>query len=128
MEQNACWRGAARMRKTARLRPFDVVVLLAAIANVLVADAAAVRAQTASVSAWEAADFRAWSFIPYWISNSQIVSFGSDRVYDHLSDVIYHAGAQPRADATLATTATINTHLATLKAQQARSEEHTSEL
>jgi len=76
-------------------------------------------AQVNSVSAWEAADFRAWSFIPYWISNSQIISFGTSRAYDHLSDVVYHAGAQPRADGVLVTTSTVNTHLATIKAQQA---------
>jgi len=77
-------------------------------------------AQSTSVSAWDAADFRAWSFIPYWIPNSQIISFGTNRAYDHLSDVVYHAGAQPRADGVLMTTSTVNAHLATIKAQQAQ--------
>ncbi|MEX2091077.1 MAG: hypothetical protein WD971_00290, partial [Pirellulales bacterium] len=31
-------------------------------------------AQQASISAWDAADFRTWSFIPYWTSQSQVQS------------------------------------------------------
>jgi hypothetical protein len=77
-------------------------------------------AQQASVSAWEAADFRSWSFIPYWASVSQVNSFATDRVYDHLSDVVYHSGVQPRADGSLFTGSTAATHLATIKNHQAQ--------
>src|SRR5688500_18668697 len=77
-------------------------------------------AQQASVSAWEAADFRSWSFIPYWASTSQVNSFATDRVYDHLSDVVYHSGVQPRADGSLSTGLTAANHLAAIKNHQAQ--------
>lgn len=76
-------------------------------------------AQNASVSAWEAADFRSWSFIPYWTSQSQLNSFATDRVYDHLSDILYFSGVKPREDGSLSTSSTAATHLTTLKNHQA---------
>jgi hypothetical protein len=66
-------------------------------------------AQSASVSAWNAANFRSWSFIPYWISPTEVTSFGTDRVYEHVSDVVYHSGVQPRADGSLFTGSTAAT-------------------
>jgi hypothetical protein len=72
------------------------------------------------VSAWEAADFRSWSFIPYWTSVSQVNSFATDRVYDHVSDVVYHSGVQPRADGSLFTGSTAASHLAAIKNHQAQ--------
>jgi hypothetical protein len=78
------------------------------------------RAQQASLSAWEAADFRSWSFIPYWTSLAQVNSFATDRVYDHVSDVVYHSGVQPRADGSLFTGSTAASHLAALKNHQAQ--------
>ena len=78
----------------------------------------AARGQQASISAWDAADFRSWSFIPYWASVSQVNSFATDRVYDHLSDVVYHSGVQPRADGSLFTGSTAATHLAAIKNHQ----------
>src|SRR3712207_5949406 len=80
----------------------------------------AAHAQQSSVSAWDAADFRSWSFIPYWASTSQVNSFATDRVYDHLSDIVYHSGVQPRADGSLFTGSTAATHLATIKSHQAQ--------
>ena len=77
-------------------------------------------AQTSSVSAWEAADFRSWSFIPYWTSQSQLNSFATDRVYDHLSDILYFSGVKPREDGSLSTSTTAANHLATLKNHQAQ--------
>jgi hypothetical protein len=59
------------------------------------------RAQQSSISAWDAADFRIWSFVPYWTETAQINTFAGDGVYDHVSDVIYHAGYHPKADGTL---------------------------
>ena len=80
----------------------------------------AANGQVASVSAWDAADFRSWSFIPYWASTPQVNSFATDRVYDHLSDIVYHSGVQPRADGSLFTGSTAATHLATIKNHQAQ--------
>lgn len=48
-----------------------------------------VRAQVSSVSAWDAADFRMWAYIPYW---SSIPASGS---YAHVSDVLYFGGLRP---------------------------------
>ena len=59
------------------------------------------RAQQSSVSAWDAADFRIWSFVPYWTETAHINTFAGDGVYNHVSDVIYHAGYHPKADGTL---------------------------
>ena len=78
------------------------------------------RAQQTSVSAWEAAEFRSWSFIPYWTPLAQVNSFATDRVYDHLSDVVYHSGVQPRADGSLFTGSAAASHLAALKNHQAQ--------
>ncbi|MBA3484720.1 MAG: hypothetical protein H0T51_23200 [Pirellulales bacterium] len=94
--------------------------ILTAVAAILPFMPQVALAQSSSISAWEAAEFRAWSFIPYWISNSQIAAFGPNGAYDHLSDVVYHAGAHPRADGSLEITSTRSTHLATIKAQQAQ--------
>ncbi|MGD9632286.1 MAG: glycoside hydrolase family 18 protein [Pirellulales bacterium] len=77
-------------------------------------------AQVSSVSAWEAAHFRSWSFVPYWTSHSQIDSFATDRVYDHLSDVLYFSGVKPRADGSLSTSSDDATDLAKLKNHQAQ--------
>ena len=75
-------------------------------------------AQSSSVSAWDAADFRSWSFIPNWTSQSHINSFRTDRVYDHVSDVLYSFGVQPRADGSLYYHPTAANHLARLKSDQ----------
>jgi hypothetical protein len=80
----------------------------------------ATHAQQASVSAWDAADFRSWSFIPYWTSVTQVNSFATDRVYDYLSDVVYHSGVQPRADGSLHTGSTAASHLAAIKSHQSQ--------
>ena len=83
-----------------------------------VAAPAIVQAQVASVSAWDAADFRSWSFIPNWTSQSHVNSFRTDRVYDHVSDVLYSFGVQPRADGSLYYRPEAANHLARLKSDQ----------
>jgi GH25 family lysozyme M1 (1,4-beta-N-acetylmuramidase) len=93
--------------------------VVAAVA-LIVSFANSASAQLSSKSAWEAAEFRSWSFVPYWTSVSQVQSFATDRVYDHLSDVVYHSGVQPRADGSLFTGTTATNHLATLKNHQAQ--------
>ena len=47
-------------------------------------------------------------------------SFATDRVYDHLSDIVYHSGVQPRADGSLFTGSTAASHLSALKNHQAQ--------
>src|SRR5262245_9564067 len=68
-------------------------------------------AQQASMSTWDAADFRVWGFIPYWTTPAQVTSFATDGLYDHVSDVIYFSGVQPKADGSLFYTTNANTHL-----------------
>src|SRR6188768_4092304 len=55
------------------------------------------QAQQASVSAWDAADFRIWGYIPYWASSSQINAFATNGLYTHVSDVLYFGGLRPDA-------------------------------
>jgi hypothetical protein len=61
-------------------------------------------AQQASVSVWDAADFRVWGFIPDWTPQSQIDSFNTNGMYDHVSDVIYFGGVRPNSAGNLTTT------------------------
>jgi hypothetical protein len=95
------------------------VAFNAAVAAAFFATAGGVYAQSASVSAWEAADFRSWSFIPNWTSQTQVNSFRTDRVYEHVSDVLYSFGVQPRADGSLYYRPEAANHLARLKSDQA---------
>src|SRR4051794_2962638 len=44
-------------------------------------------AQQASISAWDAADFRIWGYIPYWATSTQINNFATNGMYGHVSDV-----------------------------------------
>jgi hypothetical protein len=75
----------------------------------------AASAQQSSVSAWDAADFRVWGFIPNWTPQTQLNSFPVDGVYSHVSDVIYFGGVQPRADGSLYYHPSAGQHLATLR-------------
>ncbi|WP_428304960.1 glycosyl hydrolase family 18 protein [Lacipirellula sp.] len=78
-------------------------------------------AQTASRSAWEAADFRIWGYVPNWTTVSQINAFNTNGIYDHVSDVLYFGGVQPKADGTLYYASGATNQLAPLKtAAQAR--------
>ena len=53
------------------------------------------RSQQSSVSAWDAADFRLWSYIPYWATQTQINNFATNGMYSHVSDVLYFGGLRP---------------------------------
>jgi hypothetical protein len=97
------------------MRVFAIV-----LTAILAFTGATAHAQPNSISAWDAADFRIWSFIPYWTTLPQVNSFATDRVYDHISDVVYHSGVQPRADGSLFTGSTAASHLAALKNHQAQ--------
>src|ERR1700749_4583270 len=59
-------------------------------------------AQQASVSAWDAAHFRVWGYIPYWATNTQITNFATNGIYSHVSDVLYFGGLRPDANGNLA--------------------------
>lgn len=93
-------------------------------AGVLALALAALSAQLApagqpSISAWDAANFRAWSFVPYWTTPAQVQSFAADRVYDHVSDVLYFSGVRPTATGGLNYHTYASQHLATLKSDAA---------
>ncbi len=77
-------------------------------------------AQQDSVSAWDSASFRNWSFIPYWTSQSQLESFPADGLYDHVSDVLYFSGVRPTATGDLNYHPWAAQHLATLASQRAQ--------
>ncbi len=71
-------------------------------------------AQQDSVSTWDAASFRNWTFIPYWTSQSQLETFPADNMYDHVSDVLYFSGVRPTASGGLNYHPWAAQHLATL--------------
>ena len=82
-----------------RITAFLVVLTIAvAIAAMLPAPAVA---QQASVSAWDAADFRIWGYIPYWATTSQINGFATNGLYTHVSDVLYFGGLRPDTNGNL---------------------------
>ncbi|TWU22796.1 glycosyl hydrolase family 18 protein [Bythopirellula polymerisocia] len=99
------------------MRRFLAVVFVALMITVAISPH--LWAQQESVSAWESADFRNWTFIPYWTTQSQLASFSGDGFYDHVSDVIYFSGVRPTASGDLNYHPWAAQHLATLAAQQA---------
>src|SRR6186713_827245 len=57
--------------------------------------------QQTSVSAWDAADFRVWGYIPYWATTTQITNFATNGIYSHVSDVLYFGGLRPDSNGNL---------------------------
>ena len=108
------------MLKIRVLRPQFLAALLGGLIAACGGGLKSACAQSASVSAWSAASFRSWSFIPYWVSPTEVSSFATDRVYEHVSDVVYHAGVQPRADGSLFTGSTAASHLSILRNHHAQ--------
>ncbi len=79
------------------------------------------RAQQSSISAWDAADFRVWAYIPYWATQTQINSFGTSGMYSHVSDVIYFGGLRTDSNGNLAYAASsYQTQLNTIRSQSAQ--------
>ena len=74
--------------------------------------------QQASVSTWDAASLRNWSFIPYWTSQSQLESFSPSGIYDHVSDILYFSGVRPQANGNLNYHPWAAQHLTTLNSHQ----------
>ncbi|MEX0611537.1 MAG: glycosyl hydrolase family 18 protein [Pirellulales bacterium] len=108
-------RASAQPRRPSRHR---LAALCCAFA-VSAAAAGPAAAQQASVSAWDAADFRIWGFIPDWTSQTQIDNFATNGMYTHVSDVIYFGGVRPNATGNLTTTSHAATALPKLKSQAA---------
>ena len=78
------------------------------------------RGQQASVSVG-CADFRVWAYIPYWATQSQINSFGTNGMYSHVSDVIYFGGYRTDSLGNLSyASSTYQTQLETMRAQSAQ--------
>src|SRR4051794_7242639 len=79
-----------------------------------------VHGQQASVSAWDAADFRVWAYIPYWATQTQINNFASNGMYSHISDVLYFGGLRPDASGNITYAASsYQTQFNTIRSQAA---------
>jgi GH18 family chitinase len=97
------------------LRIFSSVAVALALVSLGSLSATPAAAQSASRSAWDAANFRIWGYVPNWTTQTQINNFNVNGIYDHVSDVLYFGGVQPRADGTLYFHPTANSHLTALK-------------
>jgi hypothetical protein len=85
-----------------------------AVAMLLFAMLPAARAQQASVSAWDAAHFRIWGYVPYW-DDTKVGGFATSGMYSHVSDVLFFGSARP--DSTGAVTNLYPNTTATLRSQ-----------
>lgn len=75
-------------------------------------------AQQASISTWDAADFRIWGYIPYWSSATEINNFATNGMYTHVSDVLYFGAVRPDASGNLSYgSSAYQTNLNTLRSQ-----------
>src|SRR3954469_17106337 len=96
--------------------PLKRAVLL--VSAVLALCPLCVSAQQASISAWDAANFRIWGYIPYWTTSSEITSFQTSGLYSHVSDVLYFGGYRTDANGNIAAaSSSYATTLATLRTQ-----------
>jgi hypothetical protein len=91
-------------------RGIVVVVLLAMTCG-------SAHAQQTSMSAWDAADFRIWGYIPDWDA-SEVGSIAANGLYSHVSDVLFFDAA--RTDSTGTITNVYPTTTATLRQQAAQ--------
>lgn len=85
---------------------------IAAVVVLLLIGPSLVRGQQASISAWDAGDFRIWGFVPYWADPG---TFPADGIYAHVSDVLYFGGVRPKIDGSLHYISGATTQLNTLK-------------
>jgi GH18 family chitinase len=71
-----------------------------------------------TMSAWDAADFRLWAYIPYWATNTQINNFATNGMYTHVSDVLYFGGLRPDSSGNITyASSSYQTALNTLRSQ-----------
>src|SRR4051812_32839552 len=76
--------------------------------------------QQASISTWDAANFRIWGYIPYWATTSQINGFATNGMYTHVSDVLYFGGLRPDPTGNLAwASSSYQTQFNTIRSQSA---------
>src|ERR1700754_978989 len=95
-------------------------VFLCALAIALVGPTVA-RSQQSSISAWDAADFRVWAYIPYWTTQTQINNFGTNGMYSHVSDVISFGAYRTDSNGNLAfVSSAYQTQVNTIRAQSAQ--------
>jgi GH18 family chitinase len=90
-------------------------------ASLLIALPLSASAQHASVSTWDAANFRIWGYIPYWSGQAgtsvvdQLNAMSAAGTYNHVSDVIYFGGPRPTATGGISYHSTATQSLNTLK-------------
>src|SRR3954462_2418517 len=75
------------------------------------------RGQKASVSAWDAAHFRIWGYVPYW-DDTKVGGFATSGMYSHVSDVLFFGSARPDSNGAVTnlypnTTATLRSQATT---------------
>jgi hypothetical protein len=70
--------------------------------------------QQASISAFDAAHFRIWGYVPYW-DDTKVGGFATSGMYSHVSDVLFFGSARP--DSTGAVTNLYPNTTATLRSQ-----------
>jgi hypothetical protein len=102
------------MVRYSRLHCLAAIVLIAATPTIL-------QAQQASVSTWDAADFRVWGYIPYWATSTEINNFATNGMYGHVSDVLYFGAVRPQADGDITVVPAYAATLNTLRSQSASS-------
>lgn len=95
------------------------ILLLALVAACVSALAVRAPATVSSMSAWDAAEFRIWGFVPYWVPSPTLNAFPADGVYAHVSDVLYFGGVRPKIDGSLYYISGASTELSTLKSHAA---------
>lgn len=82
----------------------------------------AASAQSASVSAWTAANFRDWAYIPYWATQTQINNFATNGMYSHVSDVLYFGGYRPDSSGNITSaSSSFTTQFNTIRSQMVTS-------
>src|SRR5262245_44450062 len=113
---NRIWKPPKMHWKSPRGRRSRCLVTL--VSFLLFASPAISRAEQASISAWDAAEFRVWGYIPYWASSSQISGFASNGMYSHVSNVLYFGAVRPDSSGNLSYgSSTYQTNLNTLRSQ-----------
>ena len=86
------------MQLLVRRGAIDFLILACTALLVAASAAEPARAQQASISAWDAADFRVWGYIPYWANATTINNFATNGMYTHVSDVLYFGAVRPDAE------------------------------
>src|SRR5712671_6070308 len=97
-------------------RSWPRIRIVVAVMGLLMLAPLVVRGQQASVSAFDAAHFRIWGYVPYW-DDTKVGGFATSGMYSHVSDVLFFGSARP--DSTGAVTNLYPSTTATLRSQAA---------